>query len=262
MNLLNNKLFGQVIIVTEGEKDEIDLFEKIFTEIFSCEVVSLTHRDGNEGDFICRIFKRDNAYNKVLLLNARHSNIKYADDVDFLNKVYSELVEYYSYDIDIENSKVYYVFDRDCKSNNNCKIVLNLIEKFKDPYGTDDMSGLLILNYPSIESYIIAAKIDNAYNLKFELGKDIKKYMLNARIKAHNISNNDIEHAYNEFKKYLQNTKMMIEWDNIVQNIKYDYKDINEGIFNNQENLYNLIKKYQVFSSISMIFYSLGLIGD
>ncbi len=263
MKLLKDKILGQVIIVTEGEKDEIELFEKIFEDIFNCEVVELTHRDGQESNFVCKICKIKNENSKILLLNARHSNIKYADDIDFLNRAYSELIENYSYDIDIENSKIFFVFDRDCKSNNNSIIICNLIEKFKDPYDINDTPGLLILNYPSIESYILSTKIDKTFALKFELGKDIKKYnKYHSRVKICDIDDNCLLHAYEEFCDYILNIGAISEWNKITQNIAYTYQNINKMIYNKQEDFFKIEKKYQAFSSVSMIFYSLGIITE
>ena len=82
----------------------------------------------------------------------------------------------YKYKFPVDQSAIYYLFDRDPKSNTDTELIKNYIQSLANPYENKNYkAGQLILSYPSIESYIVSNFRDTS-NLRFSLGKEAKAY--------------------------------------------------------------------------------------
>lgn len=68
------------------------------------------------------------------------------------------------YQFPVDQSAIYYLFDRDPKSNTDSALIEKYIHSLADPYDNDNgyKAGQLLLSYPSIESYIISNFKDGA----------------------------------------------------------------------------------------------------
>ena len=69
---------------------------------------------------------KENATSQVFVINAEESNIQYIEkDNQFLNNLFAELIE--NYDFDVDNAAIYYLFDRDNKSNTDILFVKDMV---------------------------------------------------------------------------------------------------------------------------------------
>ena len=82
------------------------------------------------------------------------------------------------YDFPVDNAAIYYIFDRDPKSNVDAALIERLIKTLKNAYENEDglRGGMLLLSYPSIESYNISNFMDDTCNMQFSLGDEAKAY--------------------------------------------------------------------------------------
>lgn len=137
-------------------------------------------------------FKSENdSFSRVAVINAQESNIRFiGDDEKYLDDIFDVLRNQYQFPVD--QSAIYYLFDRDPRSNKNPALIEKYIYTLNDPYGSDVYdyySGQLLLSYPSIESYTISNFKENVGSLRFQLGKDAKAYInANTEIQIHNIT--------------------------------------------------------------------------
>jgi len=90
------------------------------------------------------------------------------------------------YGLDVSSSAVYYLFDRDRKSNRTGKVTeaLGRFRNSREGNGFD-MNGLLLLSYPSAEALLLNCINDNE---RFESGKDIKQSINDKGIVIGNLS--------------------------------------------------------------------------
>lgn len=176
--------------------------------------------------------------------------------MDYLDNIYAELIEQYSFDV--ENAAIYYIFDRDSKSNKNVNLILDLLNRLKNARENENymMGGMLILSYPSVEAYEISNFIDNSFEMEAKIGKDLKEYINeNAScVSMNKISEESIIHACNELKKYMEKN-----------GIKYDidcFSDANLAVFQNEEKNYTDKGTYFLLSTISYILMDLGILSE
>lgn len=166
------------------------------------------------------------------------------------------MIERYSFDV--TNAAVYYIFDRDSKSNTNTKLILELLKTLKNSRENEDnmMGGVLILSYPSVEAYEISNFIDNSYKMYAKLGTDVKEYIAqNPQIVSLNkIDESSIIHACIELKKYMEEYEMELNID--------DFSNTNIKIFQKEEECFEKKRKYFLLSMMSYILLDLGILKD
>jgi hypothetical protein len=158
------------------------------------------------------------------------------------------------YDFPVDRSAIYYLFDRDPESNID-ELIKQLILTLTNPYENDNglRGGLLLLSYPSIESYTISNFVDDTHLIEIALGKEAKEYVAsNNRIQLNKISEATIEKASGEMMKYLQAEEIGFDIDN--------FGDTNMVVFEKQEKNYILNSKYRLLSFLSLAFIQLGII--
>ena len=98
----------------------------------------------------------------MYLINSETSNIGSLKSVSgkaYLDSVFNDL--YAKYQLDTTNTATYYIFDRDCESNlaADCRDLVGILKNSRD--NGYESNGLLLLSYPSIESYVFSCVEDS-----------------------------------------------------------------------------------------------------
>lgn len=168
-----------------------------------------------------------------------------------MDDVFDKLREQYQFPVD--QSAIYYLFDRDPKSNNNPRLIEDYILSLANPYDNAEYKAWqLLLSYPSIESYIIS-NFRDITDLRFRLRKDAKAYIGNNEdIQLNKISENTLLNAAVEFLKYLENEKLTFDID--------DFSASSHEVFSRQENEYLSGKGFRLFSMLTLAFLQMGII--
>ncbi len=250
MKLIKNKRVGKILFIVEGSKHEFSLIKKIFEDLLGYQRIE---KRRNKATYYK---SQTDSHSIVAVINTKTSHIGSINETDYLDTIYAELIERYSFDV--TNAAVYYIFDRDSKSNTDPQFILNLLHTLKDSQENENsmMGGILILSYPSIEAYEISHFIDSSYNLCARLGTDAKQIISqNAdKIDMNKINEPSILHACDEFKKYISDQGIDFNID--------DFSSTNISIFNREENYYEEKNTYFLFSVMSYILLDLGIIQD
>ena len=217
-----NKNIGKVLYIVEGEKREINLIAKVFLNILKYKEVVSINRKGKRK---YRTFsKEDNPNSKIVIINSETSNINSITNQEFIDNQI-KLLRKYGLDYDFRNSAIYYIFDADRKEDINS--IKNLIKSYtnsREPNKNnkfDEIGGMLLLNYPSIESFIISNFEKDVYlfNKKFNLNtKELKEYI---NKKGYNDSNLTEETVTNSFYETIKSLNYInidkINLDNIEE---------------------------------------------
>ena len=165
---------------------------------------------------------RQDSFSQVAVINTKDSNISDISEETYLDEVFNLLREKYKFPVD--QSAIYYLFDRDPKSNTDTALIEKYILSLADPYDNEDFkSGQLLLSYPSIESYIIS-----------------------------NFREETLMCAAGEFLKYLESEE--IAWD------IDDFSGASHTVFTKQEADYFAGKGFQVFSMLTLAFLQMWII--
>lgn len=71
------------------------------------------------------------------------------------------------YDFPVDNAAIYYLFDRDPKSNTDVERIKTYIDTLKDPYDNGiTKAGMFLLSYPSIEAYTVSGFEKNSCEMR------------------------------------------------------------------------------------------------
>lgn len=251
MNILLNKekSIGKVLYIVEGGKTEPYILHKLFTKIFNYQVEMIIRDKGYR-----KYNSKEHLTSKVFVINAEESNIKNIDkDNEFLNRLFGELIE--NYDFDIDNSAIYYLFDRDNKSNTDTKLIEKLITSLKNSRENANYlrQGLLLLSYPSIESFTLSNFKENSFCEKFATGDRLKTYLHKKRINHQNITEQTLVTAAKELFKAFQFMN--------IDNYDIDnFSACNMDIFNYEEESFSKESMYQALSLVCISLIDLGLI--
>ncbi len=249
--LNKNKRIGRVIYVVEGNKAEIKLLKKVFSEILGYSFIS----ENRKGDQMKFINKKDE-YSVIYVFNSVNSNISSIGDGDIIvNEVTERIREIYDNDFKINNAAIFYLFDRDYKSNNP-EVVKELINKYsnsREALYDYNRQGLLLLSYPSIESFVGESLVKNYYKKDFGLGSKLKRY-LNNRKKAIDQINEE-----NMVKGLKRSHNMMLHMGIEKYNID-DFAEANMDIFQYQEDYLQENGGYRLLSLLGLSLVDLGII--
>lgn len=250
IQLNKEKSIGKVLFVVEGPKTEKYLLWKLFAKVFDYQVETITR--GNPYQIYN---KKDNPYSKVFVINAEESNIKNIDkDNEFLNNLFKVLIE--DYDFDIDNAAIYYLFDRDPESNTDEQFIRNLLSVMINSRENDDFirQGLLLLSYPSIESFTLSCFCENSFLIKQQLGSDLKRFLDESKINHPNINDDAV---------YLAVKNIIDAIHIITQKESFDvdaFKETNIQIFDYEETAFSLESLYNCLSLLTISLIDLGLI--
>lgn len=239
MRLHRDKRIGKVLLIVEGAKHEFVLAERIFGQLFGYRVIE---KRRNESTF----YKSEtDSHSVVGIVSSSSSNIASIKDKEYLDHVFEQLL---TYDFDIDNAAIYYLFDRDAKSNCNQSLISDLIGMLKNARTNDDeRGGMLILSYPSIEAFEISNQDDNSWKMEATLGSELKKYINDnmGRMSRKNINLDTLVHAAEELLGYCYAYGISLDLD--------DFEASNRRIFYQQEKKYSQDGVYHVLSLFSVI---------
>ncbi len=251
LQIVKNKRLGRVIFVVEGSKTEIMLLKVIFMNILGYSYVS--HNRSNV-DFKFIDPKDKNSI--VYVFNSRNSNINSISDTEAISEDVTRYIqEKYESDFAIEYAAVYYLFDRDFKSNKE-DVVLELIKKYgnsRDILDNYGRQGLLLLSYPSIEAYFLECLQNNYERFHFALGKDLKPFIEKRKKNAYKLTEKSLIIGFRNSVKMAQRMKVFnLDLDN--------FSECNKTIFRSQEKQLAKRGAYHLFSCLSFALYDLGII--
>ena len=243
------KSIGKVLYIVEGSKTEPYLLWRIFAKIFDYQVERILRTNPYQ-----KFNSKINPTSQVFVINTETSNIKtIAKDNDYLNQLFALLIE--KYDFDIENAAIYYLFDRDCQSNTDPTFISDMLNVLKNARDNDgyDRQGMLLLSYPSIESFTLSNFESDSFCQKFDLGNSLKSYLESKKI----------NHArMNETTLALAAEEMLCAFQTMgVGDFDIDsFSDTNEAIFHYEEEVYSEESVYQALSLLCISLIDLGLI--
>lgn len=249
ITLNKDKSIGKVLYIVEGGKTEPYILHKLFTKVFDYQVEMIIRDKGYH-----KYNSKENATSQVFIINAEESNIKNIDkDNEFLDNLFRELIE--NYDFDIDNSAIFYLFDRDNQSNTDSEMIEKLISSLTNSRENKNYlrQGLLLLSYPSIESFTLSNFHKDSFSKKFKIGDNLKHFLHENNINHQNITEDTLVIATKELFKAFS-----------VMNIdNYDidnFGDCNMDIFDYEESKFSKEEAYQALSLVCISLIDLGLI--
>lgn len=150
------------------------------------------------------------------------------------------------------------MFDRDVLSNTDAKLIRGLLKLLANSRENNNniQGGLLLINYPSIEAYEISNFVDEAFCLDFKLGKELKAYINDnsKEIAINKINENTIAKAADVMRRYYNKNSIKLDLDDIAES--------NLMVFDAQEEYYEINKKYNTLSLLSVALMDLGILTD
>jgi hypothetical protein len=246
----SKKKIGKVLFIVEGISDEIYILNKIFTCIFDYQ-----YERKNRLDQYKPYNMKENPSSSIFVINTEESNIECINDVNgYLDNMFRNLINDYNFPVD--KATIFYIFDRDVKSNTKPEVFRQLISRLgnsKDSNDLYDKPGLLLLSYPCIESFTISNYINNSFELEFEIGHNVKQFLHEKHWSSQKININSLENAVKE----------MIGGLELIGISEYDLDDFvqcNMNVYEYQEGYYNQNKKFRVLSLLCIALIDLGLI--
>lgn len=121
IELNTKKSIGRVLFIVEGSRTEFVILRKIFCDILKYEYVE--KRRNQPDTFV----SRNNSHSKVAVINTKESNITdITDSEQYLDNLFEMLND--KYDFSVDQSAIYYLFDRDPKSNTDKDKILDYFQ--------------------------------------------------------------------------------------------------------------------------------------
>lgn len=249
IELHKDKKIGRVLFIVEGSKTEPYLLTKLFTGILDYQLETNLREKGYK-----RYNKKDDPDAKIFVINAQESNIRFIEKDDgYLNNLFKELIE--EYDFDIDNAAIFYIYDRDDRSNTDNAFIENLLSKLGNSRDNPDYvrQGLLLLSYPSIESFTLSCYHDNAIKMKFDTGQKLKTFLGEHNINNQRLDEDALKHAVTEMLTAL----------GLINDCTYDLDDFSEcnlDVYHYEESHKETSGLYQCMSLLIIALMDLGLI--
>ncbi len=249
IELHKDKPIGKVLFIVEGTKTEPYILKKLFTQIFDYQI-STKLRGKNYKQYN----SKTDPNSRVYVVNTQESNIRYIQKDDgYLNSLFEELIE--KYDFDIDNAAIYYIFDRDDRSNTDSAFLSDLLNKLVNSRDNPDYDrqGMLLLSYPAIESFTLSCFQGNVFSLGFETGQKLKTYLGSQAVNHQNIDDASLQHAVSE----------MLDALGIINGCKYDLDNLSEcnlDVFRYEESQKERNGVYLCMSLFIICLLDLGLI--
>ena len=247
MKLNKDKHIGRVLFIVEGSQTEFSILKRIFCNLLG---YSYIEKRRNKPTYFTN---NNDRFSQVVVINTRESNIRdISENETYLDDVFDVLREQYQFPVD--QSAIYYLFDRDPKSNTDSALIEKYILSLANPYDNDDYkAGQLLLSYPSIESYIISNFREITNVPQFLLGKDVKAYIGgNTDIQINRISEETLIKAANEFLRYLSSEQIAFDVD--------EFSEASHAVFTKQEAEYLSGQGFRLFSMLTLAFLQMGII--
>lgn len=250
MILNRNKRIGNVVIIAEGENPEFSIIENVFHNVLGYSVQKYKRSEKD----IVELTGTDE-YSKVTIINSPTNNINSIDNaIDFYDLYYKEV--FVKLGIDLFTDSVYVLFDRD-PNNNRYGTVKNLIEKLTESQNdSEEMNGLLLLNYPSIESFTYSLYVDKSYDLHKRLGSEMKEVVNSLNLNSKVMSEENLIHATNGFINFLIENKFLDKDTDLLDNLNV----IGKPILDFQQEEYTRLNTFSCISQLVEILVDLQII--
>ena len=249
ISINKSKSIGKVLYIVEGSKTEPFLLDHIFGKLLGYQI-EMSLRGKNYRKYRAK----DNPLSRVFVINSEQSNIMYINDPnDYLDDLFAELIT--EYDFDVDNSAIYYLFDRDDQSNTDTEFIKELITKLINSRSNPgyERQGMLLLSYPSVESFTLSNFMKSSINIECDTGKHFKQYLEANKINHRRIDENTLIFAVNE----------LIDALKLINECKYDLDDISEcsnSVFEYEESYKQENDVYRALSLLTISLLDLGLI--
>lgn len=242
------KSIGDVVFILEGKDTEFRLFTNIFEKIFSITTIKCRSQKTDLREYILP----DNRESVIYLLNSKTSSINSVDDNEYIELLFRKINDYFK--IDISNSAIYYIWDRDNQSN-KYENVKKMIGKYYNSRDNGyELQGLLLLSYPSIESFMISCF--EADYPEYEIS-NLKTFLTDNKYHFNKLDKDKLLNATNLFLKRYRN---IIRKDFSVIDVDLNMKENNVKIFEYEEEYYLNKKFYYYFSTILISLFDLGIL--
>lgn len=247
-----NKNIGKVLYIVEGERREINLFRIIFRDILEYKEIITLSRSGKETH---TYVNSKNENSKIVIINSEKSNVSSIENIDFIDKQVKNIRQY-DLDFNYEDAAIFYIFDCD-RLKDEIKIE-KLLKKFinsREPskeHEFDSIGGMLLLSYPSIETFVISNFEIDMYKFseRFDfVTQRLKKYINDKKYDDSKLSADTIKNAFLEMIKSLKEI-------NINKINLDDVTEFNTEIFEYEKKY----KKQYMLSLLLISFIDLGII--
>ena len=243
MKINESKSIGSVIYIVEGDVDEVNILSTIYTKLG----YTVFTYDKNKKVIFLR--NNSNKYSRVFIIPAEFSAIsKFNIEEEYYDEIFKRLRKY---NLDYDNSAVYFAFDRDRVNNRPAKIIKNMSNFSNSRDNGSFKNGLFLMSYPSVESLYL--NFNNDKN-EFENGQSIKSYIIDKKeievkrlIMAFDVIKDIVEEAISE--------KFKVE-------MLDDFKSFNIKIFEYEEKYFHDYKVYKTLSLLILSFLDLGIIEE
>lgn len=249
ITLNKNKSIGKVLYIVEGEKTEPYILHRLFTKILEYNI-EIIKRNKPYHRYTCST----NSNSRVFVVNSEESNIRFIEkDNDYLNNLFKVLIE--EYDFDVDNSAIYYIFDRDNHSNNDVPFIKELISTLGNSRENENYNwqGMLLLSYPSIEAFTMSNFHNNSFDEEVSTGTHLKQHLNYLKYFPNNINEDTLKFAVSElFKSFNQMNIDNYDLD--------DFSDCNMDIFNFEEGNYTNNEMYRILSLLCISLLDLGIL--
>lgn len=258
--LNKNKRIGQVLFIVEGLKTEPNLIYRIFCQLLGYRMERL-YRNGEY-----RVFnKNGDPFSKVTVINTEESNIRFIDkDNEFLNRMFDTLIEDYA--LDLDNTAVYYLFDRDPDSNTDKQFIEDMLRSLESSRDTNPdwgQPGLLLLSYPCVEAFtgmnLLQESIGYCWGNSVVTGSDLKASLQQAGLIQNKITEDTLLHCVQELFASLEMIGVDTEEQTFMDSIDH-FGENNLTIYNWEENQYVTSGQYGLLSLLILVLLDLGLI--
>lgn len=258
--LNKNKRIGQVLFVVEGLKTEPNLIYRIFCQLMGYRMERL-YRNGEY-----RVFnKNGDPFSKVTVINTEESNIRFIDkDNEFLNRMFDTLIEDYA--LDLDNTAVYYLFDRDPDSNTDKQFIEDMLHRLESSRDTNPdwgQPGLLLLSYPCVEAFtamnLLQGSIDYCWNSGVVTGSDLKASLQQDGLIPNKITEETLLHCMQELFAGMEMIGVDTDEETFMSSIDH-FGENNLTIYNWEECQYASRGQYGLMSLMILALLDLGLI--
>ncbi len=242
------KSIGKVLFIVEGNHTEPYILKKLFCGLLDYQVETIRRPNSYS------IFNaKHNPSSRVFVINTKQSNIKYIKkDNDYLNNLFVELIETYGFDVD--HSAIYYLFDRDVRSNTDTVFIRDLLSELKNSRENEGYlrQGLLLLSYPSVESFTLSNFDHDCFNVCYETGKELKRHLNYLKINQGRITTETLCLATERMIQSLKEIGIVFNIDSLG--------DDNRTVFDYEEGYYKNNKKFKSLSLLAAALIDLGVI--
>lgn len=254
MRLMINKekRIGHVLFIVEGQKTEPNILYYIFEKIFGYRYTRI-YKDGKKP--YDSLSSDKDKYSRVFVINAQESNISNIASTNlYLDSIFKSLIE--DYDLDFENMAIFYIWDRDYHSNTNIELIEELLNSLGNSRDSFDYTrqGLLLLSYPAIEAYIASSFLNESFNIEFDVGSKLKRFLNEKKINPQNINEETLIYACKQLLEALKTIGILeLDLDNM--------SSTNTIVFDFQEDNFHKKGEYRLLSMLSFALLDLGMIS-